>query len=268
MSSVGYRRLETERPVGLAPVYGAARRWAWFPFSGGLPVAGLALLVPLCLVSPALGVAAQPDGPAEAASQGGSQGVSQGPESRAETEQDGEAGAPAETLGSVHPDIVLDAWSRAWTPGEAHERLASRAGLWKLTTRTWADPSEEPVVTETTAVREMVLGGRYLQEHLVGEIQGIPFEARGYLGYDNVTGRWWSTWMDTLSTAVVLTTGTRDPQADEIVLTGEYADPLTGETRSVRTIHRFLDVDTEAFEWWEVRDGTHVKTMEILYQRQ
>jgi len=256
---VGCRRLETERPVGRVPVLGAARRWARSPWRLGHLAAGLVLLAASPLVSPAFAVGAQPDPSSDA---------SQGPESRAETEEDGGAGAPAETSESVHRDIVLDAWSRAWTPGTAHERLTDRTGLWKLTTRTWSDPSEEPVVTETTAVREMVLGGRYLQEHVVGEIQGIPFEARGYLGYDNVTGRWWSTWMDTLSTAVVLTTGTRDPGADEIVLTGEYADPLTGETRRVRTIHRFLDADTETFEWWEVRDGTQVKTMEILYQRQ
>lgn len=163
---------------------------------------------------------------------------------------------------------VLEAWTDAWTPGEAHARLAAREGVWKLTTRTWGDPSEEPVVTETTAVRQMILGGRCLQERVMGEVQGFPFESLGHLGYDNVTGRWWSTWMDTLSTAVVVTSGTRDPRSREIVLTGEYADPLTGKPRKVRSVHRWLNLDTERFEWWETRDGVEVKTMEILYQRQ
>lgn len=163
---------------------------------------------------------------------------------------------------------LLDAWTRAWTPGKAHARLASRAGFWKLTTRTWGDPSEGPVVTETTAVREMVLGGRALQEEVVGEVQGLEFESVGYLGYDNVTRRWWSLWMDTLSTAPVFTTGGEDPEAKVLVLTGEYADPVTGETRPVRTVIRFVDYDTERFEWWETRDGEEVKTMDVLYQRQ
>jgi len=175
--------------------------------------------------------------------------------------------SPVEEPSRQRSDI-LEAWTRAWSPGEAHARLAARVGVWKLTTRTWGDPSEEPVVSETTAVREMVLGGRCLQERVVGEVQGIPFESLGHLGYDNVTGRWWSTWMDTLSTAVVVTTGTRDPRAREIVLTGEYVDPLSGETRQVRSVHRWLNLDTERFEWWETRDGIEVKTMEILYQRQ
>lgn len=163
---------------------------------------------------------------------------------------------------------LLEAWQEAWTPGEAHARLAQRTGVWKLTTRTWSDPSEEPVVTETTAIRSMILGGRCLEERVVGEIQGMPFESRGYLGYDNVTHRWWSTWMDTLSTAVVVTTGTSDPDAKEIVLAGEYSDPLTGQQRQVRTVVRFVDRDTEEFEWWERRGDREVKTMEILYQRQ
>jgi hypothetical protein len=163
---------------------------------------------------------------------------------------------------------VLDAWTRAWTPGEAHRRLASRAGFWKLTTRTWSDPSEEPVVTETTAVREMVLSGHCLQEKVLGEVQGLQFQSLGYLGYDNVTRRWWSLWMDTLSTAPVFTTGTDDPDATVLALTGEYADPLTGRSRPVRTVIRFVDYDTERFEWYEIRDGQEVKTMDILYQRQ
>lgn len=180
---------------------------------------------------------------------------------------------PASSVDSAEPeqadrDALLDAWTDAWTPGEAHARLAGRAGVWKLTTRTWGDPAEEPVVTETTAVREMILGGRVLQERVLGEVQGISFESLGQLGYDNVTGRWWSTWMDTFSTAVVVTTGTWDPRARELVLTGEYADPLTGTAREVRTVLRWIDSNTERFEWWETRDGEEVKTMEILYQRQ
>lgn len=192
-------------------------------------------------------------------------GLAQSPPSQPAGEEEArEPPAPAE------PDRteILDAWTRAWSPGEAHARLAARVGFWKLTTRTWGDPSAEPVVSETTAVREMILGGRCLQERVVGEVQGIPFESLGHLGYDNVTGRWWSTWMDTLSTAVVVTTGTRDPQARDIVLTGEYVDPLTGETHKVRTVYRWLNLDTERFEWWETRNGVEVKTMEILYQRQ
>ena len=176
--------------------------------------------------------------------------------------------AATEETAAANPPAVLDAWTHAWTPGKAHTRLAARAGFWKLTTRTWGDPSEEPVVTETMAVRKSVLGGRALQEEVVGEVQGLDFQSLGYLGYDNVTRRWWSLWMDTLSTAPVFTAGTADPNATVVVLTGEYADPLTGKSRSVRTVIRFVDYDTERFEWWETRAGREVKTMDVLYQRQ
>lgn len=198
-----------------------------------------------------------------------------GPESRQDAREEGALREPAEAKPDAEmqpapgePTTLLDAWTRAWTPGKAHARLASRAGFWKLTTRTWGDPSEEPVVTETTAVREMVLGERVLREEVVGEVQGLEFQSLGYLGYDNVTRRWWNLWMDSLSTAPVFTTGTEDPEASVLELTGEYADPVTGATRPVRTVIRFVDYDTERFEWWETRDGEEVKTMDVLYQRQ
>jgi len=222
-----------DRPVDATPVSGVARRFAPSRRWLGLPAAVLTLLVATPFVFPFTARAQEPEPQEEAA-----------------------------------PPTLLDTWTRAWTPGKAHARLASRAGFWRLTTRTWGDPSEEPVVTETMAVREMVLGGRALQEEVVGEVQGLEFQSVSYLGYDNVTRRWWSLWMDTLSTAPVFTTGGEDPEAKVLVLTGEYADPLTGGTRPVRTVIRFVDYDTERFEWWETRDGEEVKTMDVLYQRQ
>lgn len=228
------------RPAGAAPASGAVRRLAPVGGRAGPPATASTLLVAILLACPFPSWAQPPEPPEEVGSE------------------------PARES----PPAVLDAWTRAWTPGKAHTRLASRTGFWKLTTRTWGDPSEGPVVTETTAVRKTVLGGRVLQEEVVGEIQGLELQSLGYLGYDNVTRRWWSLWMDTLSTAPVFTAGTRDPEADVLVLTGEYADPLSGRTRPVRTVVRFVDYDTERFEWWETRDGQEVKTMDILYQRQ
>lgn len=233
---VGCRASGVGRPADAAPASGVIRRPARARWRPGSAAAALTLPVALLLMPPFAARAQPPE--------------------------------PQEDAASRESPALLDVWTRAWTPGRAHSRLASRAGFWKLTTRTWGDLSEEPVVTETTAVREMVLGGRVLQEEVVGEVQGLELQSLGYLGYDNVTHRWWSLWMDTLSTAPVFTTGTEDPGATVLVLSGEYADPLSGRMRPVRTVVRFVDYDTERFEWWETRDGEEVKTMDILYQRQ
>lgn len=233
----------------------------------GLPALVPVLLVATLSVSPWTARALGPEPQQDCRIQDDSRESDEGAPGREDPEAETAETTPPETA-PAGPQSLLDAWTRARTPGRAHTRLASRAGFWKLTTRTWGDPSEEPVVTETMAVRKTVLGGRALQEEVLGEVQGLEFQSLGYLGYDNVTERWWSLWMDTLSTAPVFTTGTADPNAAVVVLTGEYADPLTGESRPVRTVIRFVDYDTERFEWWEIRDGREVKTMDVLYQRQ
>lgn len=196
---------------------------------------------------------------------------------------------------------VLEAWTSARTPGEAHDHLLRRVGEWDLTTRTWSEGSVEPQVSRATARRRMVLGGRYLEERVEAEVLDAPFQGFGVTGYDNVTRRWWSTWIDTMSTAPVHTVSRPTPAAEAgegsrgaagelaagggeavlptqpetleletelIVMTGSYVDPLSGESREVRTVTRVLDEDREIFEWWEVRpDGSERKTMEIVYQR-
>lgn len=181
------------------------------------------------------------------------------------------AASPASELSE--PDLtpaeerMVRAWQAGWTPGEAHDFLASRAGEWSLVTRTWAQPGAEPMITESTATRRMILGGRVLEEVVTGEILGLGFEGRGFLGFDNLTGRWWSTWMDTMSTAPVTTVGSPDTLTGDLVLRGDYVDPLSGERRKVRTVLRFSTPDREVFQWWEQRGPKEVLTMEIRYER-
>ena len=197
------------------------------------------------------------------------------------------AGRSAEGDLTEHHRRVLKAWTSARTPGPAHEHLARRAGVWDLTTRTWSEETVEPTVTRSTARRRMTLGGRILEERVAAELLDAPFEGFGVTGYDNVRQRWWSSWMDTMSTAPVHTvspgsdqgeavgagpsqTGpdSRKLETEAIVMIGSYVDPLSGEVREVRTVTRVLDEDREVFEWWELRpDGSEMKTMETLYRR-
>lgn len=253
------------------------------------------------------------DGSGDAESRSGDPSTEAGEPGKRISEPDGpamEAPLPARRSGEAELSEVqrrvLEAWTSARTPGEAHEHLARRAGVWDLTTRTWSEETVEPVVTRATAHRRMILGGRYLEERVEAEVLDAPFEGFGVTGYDNVRGRWWSTWMDTMSTAPVHTVSRGSAGGDEveegpgpreadseagtvseigeplvprqpdpaeletevIVMAGSYVDPLSGEVREVRTVTRVLDEDREVFEWWELRpDGSEMKTMEILYQR-
>lgn len=162
-------------------------------------------------------------------------------------------------------DPMMVAMMAAMKTGEAHQALMARAGAWTMTSSFWMDPSQPPMVTTGTVTREPMLGGRVLVEKVKADMMGMAFEGYGMIGYDNVTGKYWTTWNDNMSTALVAGTGSR--QADgKLVFDLTINDPMTKETVKVRTVVTET-ADTEAMEWFETRGGKEVKTMEIKYAR-
>jgi len=166
---------------------------------------------------------------------------------------------------SPEEQAMMQAWMAAGTPGEQHAELAKHAGDYSLTVKSWMDPAAEPEVSQGSAHSEMVLGGRVLHETVEGDMMGMPFNGIGYTGYNNTTGKYWSVWMDSMSTALGVGEGTWDAEAGGLAMTMEYVDPMTKTTKTARTLSRHRDDGTMVFEWFEDREGTEVKTMEIVY---
>ena len=55
---------------------------------------------------------------------------------------------------------------------------------------------------------------------------GAPFAGHGTMGYNNVTGKYWSTWNDNMSTGLMLSEGTCDTQGKTCTFTGTWDDPV------------------------------------------
>lgn len=161
------------------------------------------------------------------------------------------------------------AWMKAMTPGPQHEMLAKGAGTWKMSLRMWEDPAGEPMLAEGTAESSMELGGRVLVEEVRSEMMGMPFEGVGRTGYDNVTGKWWSTWTDNMSTGVMVMTGTHDEASGTFEYKGEMANPMTGEMMPVTMTIRNESEDRTVAEMHQPGpDGSMMRVMEIVYERQ
>jgi hypothetical protein len=80
-----------------------------------------------------------------------------------------------------------------------------------------------------------VLGGQVLEEKLVGELMGMPWESVGQLGYDNVIGRYWTTAADNMGTGVFYMTGSLDPETGRGTFEGSSSTcrvPAAGRSRS------------------------------------
>jgi hypothetical protein len=162
---------------------------------------------------------------------------------------------------------MMAAWQAAATPGPQHQELAQAAGTWKMTVTFWMPGATDPMTSVATATRRMILGGRYLEEKVSGDMMGMPFEGYSLTGYDNVKGKYWSIWMDSSSTGNMYSEGEKD-SSGAIVLQGSYADAVTKATTKVKSIQRREGNDKEKFEMWEDRGGQTVKTMEITSVRQ
>lgn len=170
---------------------------------------------------------------------------------------------------SPEMQATMEAWMKAGTPGEKHEELAAMVGTWKSTVKSFMGPGE-PMVSEATMTREMILDGRVLGERFEGDFMGQPFVGRGFFGYDNARQMYWSVWMDSMSTGMMTSWGVWDEEKQALVMEGTMTDPTTGEPVTAKSIMRTPEPGREIFEMWEPHGegGEMVKTMEIVSVKQ
>jgi hypothetical protein len=108
--------------------------------------------------------------------------------------------------GTADHDPMMEAWMKAATPGEPHAFLASMAGDWKTTT-THYEAGEAGEPTPGTASFKPVFGGRVVKGQYTGTMWGQPFEGMSLDGYDNITGKYWSVWLDNTGTSLYVSHG-------------------------------------------------------------
>ena len=161
----------------------------------------------------------------------------------------------------------MDAWMKASTPGDAHKKLDGMVGTWNVTVKSWMAPGQPPMESTGTAVNAWVLGGRWMEEKFTGSFMGMPFQGIGYTGYDNIKKQYVGTWMDSMSTAVMMSTG-KGGSGNTWEFASSMDDPMSGKTMPVTEKVTFTDADHHTMEMWSPGpDGKMFKMMEIAYSR-
>jgi hypothetical protein len=161
----------------------------------------------------------------------------------------------------------MEAYTKAGTPGAPHKALAAQAGTYEAKVKSWHEPGKPPTEESATATRTMALDGRVMVEDFKGSMMGMPFTGHGMRGYDNVTGKHWSTWMDSMSTGVMVSEGTCDAKG-ACSFKGSWNDPIKKAPVSARMTSRWTSPTVEVFEMYGPgRDGKEMKMMEITYTR-
>jgi len=168
---------------------------------------------------------------------------------------------------SAEQKAMMDAYVKAGAPGAPHARLAKQAGDYDLTVTSWDAPGAPPSTDKGTASRKMVLDGRVMVEMMQGTNHGQPFSGHGMQGYDNVSGKYWGTWNDSMSTGVMVSSGECD-EAGTCTFTGSWNDPISKQPMTAHMKTRWTDANTEVFEMHAPGpDGKEFKMMEITYKK-
>jgi hypothetical protein len=183
------------------------------------------------------------------------------------------AAVPAAAQTQQQPEMTpqqkaeMEAYMKAGTPGAPHKAMAGTVGTYEAKVKSWHEPGQPPMEETGTATRTMALEGRVLVEEFKGSMMGMPFTGHGMRGYDNVTGKYWATWNDSMSTGVMLSEGTCDAK-NACTFKGTFNDAVKKAPVTSRMSSRWTSPTTEVFEMYGPgRDGKEMKMMEITYTK-
>ena len=167
--------------------------------------------------------------------------------------------------GGKDMQAMMDAYRKLAEPGAPHRLLAGLTGTWTVSNRVWMEPGSPPVEGSGTCEQKMILGGRYLlQEYtFVDEMPGETVTAFNLVAFDNHTGRYVSTWIDSMSTGIYYFEGTGSADGKIISQECSYDDPVKGPCiwRSVATIK---DNDTLEYETYLTPVGGSEEKMSMM----
>ena len=164
---------------------------------------------------------------------------------------------------------MMEKMMKAATPGPQHAMLAKLAGDWTCSIKYQMDPAQPAQEAQSTSTVTTLMDGRYIQETSSGQMMGAPFNGMGLYGYDNVSGKFVSSWIDNMGTGIMSAVGNADAAGKVINWTGSMNDPVTGKATKERMVMTLTDDDHHTFEMFAIPPGgkKEMKMMTINYVR-
>ena len=168
---------------------------------------------------------------------------------------------------TMDPQEMMEVWKKLGTPGEPHKLFATLAGSWTTQTKEWMEPGKPPSESTGTAEMKMLLDGRFLQQEYNSQMMGQPYSGIGIDGYDNLTKKYVTVWIDTMGTGIFFMEGTASSDGKTITLRGSHPEPGGGKMTH-RAVWKIVDNDNQVYEMY----GAHgkekeIKFLEIIYTR-
>jgi hypothetical protein len=161
--------------------------------------------------------------------------------------------------------MIAEQMQKLAAPAAEHEALKPMVGTFNAQVTSAAmDGSGKMESSKGVMTNELVLDGRFLQSRYDGsDMKGI-----GYLGYDNAKKKYVATWMDTMSTMIMVMEGSADASGKVITTTTQMNDPTSGKPVSLRCVTTVIDQDKHTYEMFMPgADGKEMKILSIVYTR-
>lgn len=163
---------------------------------------------------------------------------------------------------------IAKAWEDYMAPGEQHKMLILDNGTWNEEMTMWMKPGAEPIKNTMTAETKMIYGDRYQETIHKGDFMGMPFEGKSTLAFNKASQEYTSTWIDNMSTGIMVITGKYDEATKTINFSGTTVDPVTKKEKPIRETYTIVDENTRKMEMFDVDyTGKEFKSMEIIMTR-
>ncbi len=156
------------------------------------------------------------------------------------------------------------------TPTAEHKALAKDVGTWDATIKSWMrGPDSEPAVSQGVEVVKLMPGGLWLQSEFDGKFGDQEFHGCGQTGYNAKKGKFVGTWVDSMSTEIMMMEGEYDPASHTVTFYSKGTGP-SGKPYDSKMTSKHEGDDNRVFTMSMKSDetkGEYVKVMEITYKR-
>jgi hypothetical protein len=105
---------------------------------------------------------------------------------------------------------------------------------------------------------------------MAGEMPGMgPYSGFGLIGFDNVTKKFVSTWIDNHSTGIMSGSGALSPDGKVLTWTYNYTCPVTNKPAVMREIETITGPETKTLEIFstEPKSGKEFQMMRIEFTK-
>jgi hypothetical protein len=160
----------------------------------------------------------------------------------------------------------LQACMLAGTPGKMHQLLGQAVGEWTGKNQMWMGADSQPIETTCTSTVTSLMDGRFFQVDMKGEMPGMgPYRGLGLYGFDNVSGKFASTWIDNHGTGLMQGTGTLSDDGKTITWNYTFNCPITKKPAVMREVETVTGPNTKTLEMYgaDPKSGKEYKMMRI-----